>query len=508
MDPAVTDAASAARVAVAGVEMTHHAADLDRKLLKGVAWTGVAKVLAQAVSWVTPVFVARLLTPDDYGLVGMAMVYIGITSLVTEFGLGSAIVAIRELSARQIAQLNAVALLLGVLAVAVTAVLADPISQFYQTAAVAPVIVALSGVVLIDSTRSVPTAVLAKGMHFRFLAIVEAVKMLLVAGITIALAFAGMRYWSLVVGVLAGALIPAALILIRCPLPFRIPKPAEIKVALGYTRNFLVTNVAWYACSNADFAIAGRMLGQGPLGEYTFAWTLASSPGEKVVGVVNRVLPSVYAAASADTAALRRYLLRVTESASLIVVPIGVGVALVGADLVALLLGDKWRGAVAPLRILALYGAFHALSTLVPPLLLAVGKVHVLARIVVVSACVLPIAFIVGAMRGGSVGIAAVWVTVYPLIVFAMFRVAFRAIGLSWREYFSALKAAGLSAALMAIAVAVMLRLVAPDQPAVRLGVTVPLGAAVYAASLVGLFRDSARRAITSLRMLRNGAAA
>src|SRR5947199_9293204 len=86
---------------------------LDRSLLRGVAWTAAAKWASQALSWVSWLIVARLLSPEDYGLVGMAAIYLGLITLLSEFGLGTAVMAIRELSVEQISQLNGLAGLLG-----------------------------------------------------------------------------------------------------------------------------------------------------------------------------------------------------------------------------------------------------------------------------------------------------------------------------------------------------------------------------------------------------------
>ena len=80
---------------------------LDRSLLHGVAWTAAAKWASQALSWVSWLIVARLLTPEDYGLVGMAAIYLGLITLLSEFGLGTAVLAVRELSVEQINQLTA-----------------------------------------------------------------------------------------------------------------------------------------------------------------------------------------------------------------------------------------------------------------------------------------------------------------------------------------------------------------------------------------------------------------
>jgi O-antigen/teichoic acid export membrane protein len=486
---------------------TYDARELDRSLVRGVAWTGAAKTIAQVFSWVTSIFVARLLTPADYGIIGMAMVYVGVMSMVTEFGLGSAVVAHRSLTNHQIAQLNGLSLVLGVAAVGVSMLAAQPMGWFFHSPGVAPVIVALSAMVLFDSARTVPAAVLAKGMRFKFLAMLEAIKTVLIAAVTVALAFAGFRYWSLVVGVLVGSFVATIFMLVRHRVPIRIPKPADLKEAFGHTRHFLVTNVSWYAYSNADFAVAGRMLGQAPLGEYTFAWTLANSPAEKAMGIVNRVLPSVYSAASSDAASLRRYLLRITEVAALVMFPAAAGLALVSPDLIRALLGDKWLGAVAPLCILAIYAAIHSLSVLVPPLLLAVGEVRVLSRIVTVSALVLPVAFVLGGWQFGSIGIASVWITVYPAILAVMYRIAFRAIDLHWRDYASALGPAVIGTGTMAVAVVLFQQLSPTDHAAVRLVFAIVLGVLVYGACLQIFFRPRLQSARAWLLMLRGKAA-
>ena len=481
--------------------------ELDRSLVKGVAWTGIAKTIAQLFSWITSMLVASLLTPADYGIVGMAMVYVGITSLITEFGLGSAVVALRTLTAPQLAQLNGFSILLGVMAVVISGFAAVPISQFFQSPVVAPVILSLSLMVLLDSARTVPAAVLAKEMRFKVLAMIEAGKTLIVASITVTLAVAGWRYWSLVVGVVIGSAVVTSIVLIRYPVRIRIPRRADLKEAFGHTRHFLVTNVAWYAYSSADFVVAGRLLGQAALGEYTIAWTLANSPAEKAVGIVNRVLPSVYAAASADFAALRRYLLRITEGAALVILPAAIGLALVAEDFVRVVLGTHWLGAVTPLRILAGYAAIHSLSVLVPPLLLAVGKVRVLSRIVAVCACILPLAFVLGGLRFGSVGIASVWITVYPIILGVMYHVAFRAIGMTWREYLSALWPALIATAAMAGAVTLFDRSAIVEQPAWRLASSILIGMLAYLGCLQLLFRSRLQLVRASIKDLRQQSA-
>src|SRR5215471_2234664 len=86
---------------------------LDGKLIHGLAWTGGVKWSTQIVAWAATLFVARVLSPDDYGLVGMATVYLGLITMLSEFGIGTTVLTLRDLTSGEIAQLNGFSVLLG-----------------------------------------------------------------------------------------------------------------------------------------------------------------------------------------------------------------------------------------------------------------------------------------------------------------------------------------------------------------------------------------------------------
>ena len=478
---------------------------LDRSLVRGVAWTGVSRWITQLFNWGATILVARILTPEDYGVVGMAMVYIGMTALITEFGLGSAVVALKHISRDEVAQLNTLAVMLGGVGVGLSLGAAVPIGWFFRTPAVAPVIMALSLTLLIDSARSIPAAVLAKDMRFKFLAIVDIIKALTVSALTVTLAVAGFGYWALVVGTVISSAFPTMLILFRHPMPFRRPRRHQLTEAIHYIKNFLVGNLSWYAYTNADFVVAGRVLGKAPLGDYTVAWTLASAPIERIAGLINRVLPPLYSAVRDDKVAMRRYLLKITQGLSVIVVPAATGLSLVARDLVVSLLGDKWAGTVTPLRILAFYALLQTLQLVVPPVLMVTGNIRTAARIGFVSALVLPAAFIIGGITHQTTGIALVWITVYPVVLCAMYRAAFRVIDLNARDYLRAIRPALISSACMAAAVLTLSA--APGDIAALwlLFAKVTLGAGVYAAVLSVFWRKQLLDMFDAIRLLGKG---
>src|SRR6202011_198004 len=100
--------------------------------------------------------------------------------------------------------------------------------------------------------------------------------------------------------------------------------------------------LSWYAYEDSDFIVAGRVLGEAPLGAYTLAWTLAHAPLEKLTTMVNRVTPSFFAVIQSDVVAIRRYVRNITGGLALIIFPATLGMALVAPEFVNLVLGSKW----------------------------------------------------------------------------------------------------------------------------------------------------------------------
>jgi PST family polysaccharide transporter len=455
--------------------------ELDRSLVRGVAWTGAFKWLSQIVTWLGTIVVARLLTPQDYGLVGMATVYLGLTALITEFGLGSAIVALRELGKREIAQLNAVALMIGGGAMLLSWGVAVPLASFFRAPELRAIVMVLSATFLIDSLRTVPNALLTRDLRFKSLALLEGAKAVFTMTLTIVLAALGMRYWALVFGGLAGSVFWTVAILSRRTHPFAWPQLRLLRSSLGFSTQIIIERVAWYGYSNADFLVAGRVLGAVPLGNYTTAWTLASLPGEKIMSMFWRVMPAVFSAVKTDMAALRRYVLLMSEALAMALFPATVGLALVAPEFIVALLGPKWIGAIVPLRLLCVYATMHMISTVLPHVLIVTNQVRFATKLALAALVTLPPAFWVFGRTWGVAGIAAAWLVVYPFILGALFHRAFRTVSLTARAYLRALWPA-VSTTLVMAAVVAAARAIMPDSwPALaRLVTASSLGAAAY----------------------------
>src|SRR2546427_10393244 len=176
------------------------ARELDRSLVHSIAWTSGAKWAGQLLAWASTLIVARLLAPEDYGLVGMASIYLGLITLVSEFGLGSTVITLRDLSEEQVAQLNGLSVVFGVGSFAVSCAAGIPLGRFFHAPHLPAVVVAMSAAFVITAFKTVPFSLLQRDMRFRALALLDAGRAVLLAVSMIAFALLGLRYWTLVIG--------------------------------------------------------------------------------------------------------------------------------------------------------------------------------------------------------------------------------------------------------------------------------------------------------------------
>lgn len=473
---------------------------LQHSLVRGIAWTGLVKWSSQALSWVSTIVVARLLLPSDYGLVALATAFLGLVALVNEFGLGSAIVMLQQLSVRQVAQLNSLAVLLGLAGFGFACLVAVPLGQFYGAPDLPLVIVVLAAGFVVGAFRSVPNAILEKGLRFKTLAFLEGGQSLLAAISTILLAWNGAGYWALVLGNLFGNMVITSVVAALWGQSFALPVVHELGNVLRFSWHMLASRVSWYLASTSDVFVAGRLLGQAPLGAYTFGATLANVPLEKVTGLVNRVAPAFYSAVQGDHATLRRYLLGLTEGLALITVPVALGMALVAHEFVLLVLGEKWSAVAAPLQVLAVYGAFRSVTSLMSPLFFITGGSRIAMINGFVGMILFPIGFLVGS-QWGIVGIALAWLIVHPLSLVPMYWHVLPSIGLSTWQYVRSLWPAVSSALVMIAAVSVMRISIPGDASlAARFALLVLAGGAAYCMTLLTLHRHRIRTFVTMMK--------
>lgn len=478
---------------------------LDSSALSGVAWATAAKWSTQIFAWGGTLIVARILTPADFGLLTMASVFLAVVLALSEFGVGTAVVTLRELPEHELRQLNSFSVLLGIMGTLVTAMMAYPLGLFFKAPALPPVLTFVGLTFVISSFQIVPSALLRRELRFRTLAIIDVTRGLLLPLVTVGGALMGWRYWALAAGSVIGTAIVTTMTLSYRRVGFAVPRLSLKSHVMTYTRQILGSRIAWVIYQDGDFAVAGRRLGVAAAGYYGMAWTLATSPIEKVTMVLNDVTPSLFSAAQHDLNALRRYFLNLSEMLFFATFPASVGIALVSVDLVEVALGDQWDGAALPLAILALYAGVRAVTSLFAHLFNATGETKFSMWMSIWMAIVLIAGFLVGS-EWGAIGIASAWLIIHPAFAVISYGRVRRVLKLQDFQYLKSLRLGLDGSLIMAATLLVFQHIVARNwDQGVRLAVEIPLGALVYFGATWILHRARVLHIINWIRRARSG---
>ncbi len=475
--------------------------------MSGVAWTGAAKLLVQLVRWSATLLIARILDPDDYGIVGMAVLFTALIQLVSEFGVGAAIIQGQDrLDDRQISELGGVAIGVGV-CLAILAALGSPlVAAFFGEPAVAAVIVALSLEFVLEAIRVLPRALLTRDLQFKTLAGIEIAGGITLALSALALALIRADYWALVGGVLCSAALTTVLSLWFRRHPLAIPRDlANISKEVKFGLQLVVERISWYTYSNADFGVVGRLFGKTALGNYTIGWNLASVPVERITTTVARIALPIFSKLQNDLPEFQRTLRNLTQVLSIFTFPAAVGLALVADVFVLTVLGDKWVEAILPLRVLALAAVVRSVTPLLSPALLALGHPRLSARYALISVAVLPVMFVIAATLFGPIGPAWVWVTLHPILAFTLLlRWTCARCGLRQRDYVKALLPAATATGLMALGVLLVRRQLLMDaSDAVTLFASAATGLVIYLGVMRLGFRQTWARIASLVKEMR-----
>ena len=407
---------SAAQVRVAG------------SLTQGVLQLGVGILLA------------RLLPPSDFGVVGMAMVVIGLALLTSDLGMGPAVVQRKELSDRHLRVAFTAAVLTGAAIAAVLALLAPLSVHLLDSRELPGVLRALSLVFLFGGLGVTARALLHRELRARASMAINLFSYALGYALVVGtLAMRGLGVWALVWGSLvqaaAGSLLPLALV--RPPIRPLLAR-AELRDLFGFGAQATLNSVVGYAAHNADNLIVGRWLGAAALGVYGRAYNLMVLPLTHVLGAATHaVLYPAMAHIQSDPGRLRRAYLLSVQIAALAAAPIMAGMIVAAPHMVVALYGHQWAAAATPLQILCCAGVLRSIYYMASSVTFATGHMRAeLKRQLVYTALVL--AGGAGGSRWGVAGVATGVCVAVAFMYVATASLALRIVGGGWGEFVQA----------------------------------------------------------------------
>jgi O-antigen/teichoic acid export membrane protein len=393
---------------IAGVETPANAEKpLGGTVLRGLVWLGGMRWVAQLFTWASTLIIARLLAPEDYGLVALATVLTGFLEVITDLGLGSALVQSRNPTQRDIEATMGATCLLGLGAAVLVALSAPLWAHIQNDPRIVPIVQVLSFGVLLTTVGNVPYSMLHRRLAFGLVARAQFARGLVAAAVTLGSAYVLQSHWALVVGYLAGKVAITVTLMWAEPVRPRLPGPdTHISGLLRFGGVLTADRILNYARANIDIALVGALLGTRMVGLYVMATALARLPLEKLGSAFEPVAYPTFARLRDNPTELRRYFLGLSLGTMAIALPACLGLIVTAGLLVPTVIGPQWTEVVRPLQIAAIVTplAFHL--GLVSALFNALGRVDLNLRTTTLTS-VLTIAAVLVGVRFGIVGVAA-----------------------------------------------------------------------------------------------------
>lgn len=379
-----------------------------RKVVTGLGWVSAANYTNRLLGFVTTLILARLLAPEQFGLVAIAAMMVDVLKIFRDLGLGQALIYRRDDSPLAYDTALAMIVPLNILLIAIAAAISPLVSAFFANPSITPVLIVMSANLLPIGIRAVPEALLRRGVDFKKLAIPEVISAAVASVVGIAMALLDFGVWALVARTLTASILGALLIWGYVQYRPRLRFDRQIgRELFGYGRFVVGATLLSVALYNVDKLYIGKLAGVTALGLYSMAGMLANMPVTEFGHLLCRVIFPVLCDLNQDQQRLRETFLTAFRYNALAVVPLGIVLAMFGDEIATIAFGAKWHGAGPLLRVLALAALLRAISSVSHELLRATGNVQAVQRFIFARLIVLAVLGIPVLKFGGLIGVCS-----------------------------------------------------------------------------------------------------
>ena len=399
-----------------------------KQALKGISWMSLFRVISRILSFLKIAILARVLTPSQFGVFGIASIVLAFLEILTETGINIILIQAKKDIKEYLSSAWVVSIIRGIFIFLIIILLSPFISSFFNTPDALGILLLISLVPLIKGFINPAEIQFRKELNFKYEFWFRAILFFVDAVVAVVFALITHSVYSLVIGLLAGALLEVML-------SFVLIKPTpKLKLNSNYLKDILhkgkwitAYGIFNYLSENGDNIFVGKMQGSSSLGIYQMAYKLSILPISEVSDVVSQVVFPVYSKIEQDTKRLLKAYFKTMALTILGAVFIGGIIFLFPKEIVTIILGSQWLSAVPVLKILSIYGIFRTLSGPSSALFLAKGKQNYVTlmnfiRFATIVITIYPFVLMFGMVGAGYSVLISVLIEL-PVIVFFIIRI-------------------------------------------------------------------------------------
>ena len=414
---------------------------MEERAIRGVPWTLLTFGTNKIIGFLTTLALARMVSPDDFGLFALAALVSLFLTIFRDLGLGSSLIVRQDFDRRGQGTVVTMMILLGVIA-AILVVGVSPLAALaFDEPRLSGVLAAISVTLILGSVAWAYEVLMQRALAFKRRFIAQLIQTLSYTVVAISLGLAGAGVWSLVGGAIAAA--AGSSIAYYLLAPYRVPLGLNRGVArdaVTSSRGFIAQGILELVRVNADYLAVGRLLGTEPLGLYGMAYRLGELPTVGIADPVAKVTFPAFSEMGYKGQDVSSPFLASLRLVALITVPVGAILSGAAEPFVDFAFGDKWAGMVGPLTVLGVWAAVRPIEATESWLLNSLGQAGVLARILAAVLVVLIPGFVLAAALGNITVVACVALGELLITLPAIAVVVHRRLGLSLARQWQALR--------------------------------------------------------------------
>ena len=388
-------------------DINHSSEKLSRTVKESAGWTFFGRVLVFIINIGGTIVLARLLQPEDFGVFGIGLLFVGLTTRFGNMGFGVALVRREEIEDAHISSLFVINFCLYSLIVVLLMWASPFIGQYFNSPLIEDVLFVLAGLFFLYPFSSVARALLNRRMQFKATTLAETLQNF--SGVLSAIGFAwnGFGVWSLIYGEYIRKSLQLLLLMFYARWwPCFCYKHSAMKDLFSFGIGMFFKRLLTYSTDKADVFIIGKELGVVPLGFYERAFGLMDLIIRELGNRMEPILFRAFSIIQNDQARILAAYKKVSLTISLLSYPIFFGLASVAPQLIYLLYGEKWMPSVIPLQFLCFSGPFRLQLQVVTMVMNSMGKIKVEIWLRVFALIVLIIGCVLGS-KWGILGVAA-----------------------------------------------------------------------------------------------------
>ena len=412
--------------------------EVNASIARGAAWMLALRFCVKGISLISIMILARLLSPEDFGLMALATSIFMMVELIRSFGFSTALIQKQDAGRAHYDTAWTMQIIFALLSSSLLTVVSGFAADFYEDNRLISVLQMIAVMILLSGFNNIGVVQFKKQMTFDRVFKYQLLTKLSGFFVTIPLAWYLQSYWALLMGMLTGKVV--ALILSYVMQHYR-PKITlvEWRSLLGFSSWLLLNNVLFFINNHSQNFILGKLSGANVLGLFSISNEVATTATNEIVAPINAAAYPGYAKLAHNKEQLKQSYLKVLSSIILIAVPSAIGIAAIEPIFVPVLLGDKWLEAIPVIQLIALGSIMSSINTNSGYVYLALAKQKVTTALMCVRLVIfLPLLYYF-AVKDGAVGAAfAMLVTTcisFPISQFVLTK----QIGLSWSNLFEIL---------------------------------------------------------------------